>query len=539
MKSSPRRSVAHELPTEQASQQVPQGLPVSGSAMGPDMNPNESLAVFQRRLAADPNDAMAWGGTGWTLRRLGRYHEAVEAYQRCLQLMPNLAQPHFEIGGTYRELGRMREAQEHLTKALELDGTRSDHHLGLGMVAGDFGRYEEAYERLDAAWRLSPGNPEVASARATLLLNEGRSDEAWACVEPLVNQGGSPPNLLRVLSRIVKRRGPADQEKALVQVYQGLSAPPDNTARVMLHFCAGELLDLLGRYDEAFFHFASGNRLKNARFDGRVVVGQVDGLIQFLTKDRLKRLPRSTHGERTPIFIVGMMRSGTSLVEQILDTHPQALGGGELSYLGEVADKLPGTLYSVQPYPHCLDALTPTAADIASRLYLDRLKALAPDTGTTRIIDKMMTNFFHLGLIQLLFPAATVIHTVRDPLDTCLSCYMQNFASDLPFTYRMDHLALFYRQYQRLMKHWREVLEMPVLEVRYEALVQQPEPVVRRVLEAAGLPWHAECLNFHKNRRVVHTASNEQVRRPIYRTSVGRWRNYEKHLGPLRQALGV
>ena len=236
-----------------------------------------------------------------------------------------------------------------------------------------------------------------------------------------------------------------------------------------------------------------------------------------------------------PVFIIGMPRSGTSLVEQILSCHPQVHAAGELRNLMHLGNDL--GLGFQKPGPEvCDSSLDRARLTAASVSYLQSLRALAGDA--TRVTDKMPYNFERLGLIALLFPKARVIHCHRHPLDSCLSCYFLNFYRGNFQTCDLRHMGLYYRQYQRLMEHWRDVLDLAMLEVSYEAHVEDPEKTCREILAFLDLDWDPACLQFHKSERYVRTASRDQVNKPIYRTSVGRWKNYETHIGPLKEALG-
>jgi sulfotransferase family protein len=239
-----------------------------------------------------------------------------------------------------------------------------------------------------------------------------------------------------------------------------------------------------------------------------------------------------------PLFIVGMPRSGTSLVEQILASHPQVHGGGELDVMFKAATAAMQKLsrQGWAEFPQYFNRLSLGTADELADIYLQPLIALNP--AAQRITDKMPLNFLHVGLIALLFPQSRVIHCRRDPMDTCLSCFMTDFAAGNEFSYDLTALGHFHRQQERLMAHWKSVLDLPIFDVNYEQLVSDPQPQTRRLLEFAGLSWNDKCLRFHENDRFVNTASNEQVRRPMYKSSVQRWKNYEKHLIPLQAALG-
>jgi hypothetical protein len=231
-----------------------------------------------------------------------------------------------------------------------------------------------------------------------------------------------------------------------------------------------------------------------------------------------------------------MPRSGTSLVEQILASHPQVYGAGELTALTDAIGAHTARAWTGgRPYPECLDGLTVEVADRMAAGYLATIDAL--DTTATYVTDKMHQNFAHVGMIDLLFPDAYVIHCTRDPLDTCLSCYL-SFLQGNDHAQDLEHLGFFYRDYQRLMGHWTSVLDVPIIEVKYEDVVRDTEVQTHRLLDWLGLPWDDRCLRYYENRRAVATLSAEQVRKPIYTSSVGRWKHYERHLGRLISALG-
>jgi hypothetical protein len=234
-----------------------------------------------------------------------------------------------------------------------------------------------------------------------------------------------------------------------------------------------------------------------------------------------------------------MPRSGTTLVEQILASHPEGAGAGELPDVIGMATGLPRVLGVPEAYPECVADLDRAALDRLAEGYLKRVQGRFPDA--RRVVDKMPQNFLHLGLIALLFPKARVVHCVRDPLDTCLSCYTTAFAVPHDYARDLGHLGRYYRAYARLMQHWRrvfEALDRPLLELPYEDVVADLEGRTRTLLAFVGLPWDERCLRFHETRRDVGTASYDQVRRPIYNTSIGRWKRFERHLGPLKAALG-
>jgi hypothetical protein len=260
----------------------------------------------------------------------------------------------------------------------------------------------------------------------------------------------------------------------------------------------------------------------------------VDQLIRTFDAVYFRRVRGFGISSELPLFIVGMPRSGTTLVEQIVASHPQVFGAGELRDVERIALSLAAHLGNDVGYPSCLAKAPAEAVRAMAERHLHRLTALAG--GSVRIVDKMPTNYLHLGLIATLFPQARIIHCRRGPLDTCVSCYFSYFRG-LPFAWDLEELGRYHRSYDSLMAHWKAVLPLPVLDVSYEELVDNQEAISRRLMEFCGLDWDERCLAFHETPRPVHTASTMQVRQPIYKSSVGRWRRYEAHLQPLVRAL--
>lgn len=306
---------------------------------------------------------------------------------------------------------------------------------------------------------------------------------------------------------------------------------------IPIHFSLGKVYDKLGEYDKVFAHYAQGNASSPADFNIDRQEKQLQHIKESYGADFLRSAPRATHGSQRPVFIVGMPRSGTSLVEQILASHSSIAGGGELKNIKQLVDSIPALIGKGARYPHCVDQLTEAHLNMLADRYLKQLAHISADA--VRVTDKMPHNFQHLGLIALLFPEARIIHCVRDPLDTCLSCYFQNFGDRHDYSFNLEHLAIHYRQYQQIMAHWKNVLDIPIMKVVYEEHVAEPERFARSLIQYCGLEWEDQCLRFHESKRVVHTSSYEQVRRPIYSDSVQRWKHYERYLGPLKRGLGM
>ena len=334
---------------------------------------------------------------------------------------------------------------------------------------------------------------------------------------------------------------PEEEQGRLRELAARPDLPIDDSCR--LHFALAQLLDRSGAYDEAFAHFRRANDLRKEVdrrcgnvHDPAAQAVYTDRQLAWFTPEYFQRVRGFGSESELPVFVVGMMRSGTSLAEQIIASHPRVHGAGELRDISHLVGTLAQRLGGVSEYPHCLAQLDAAMTRALADEYLQRLRELGGNA--IQVVDKFPTNFLYLGLIATLFPRARIIHCRRDPVDTCLSCYFQNFGEPLPFKLDLAHLGHYYREYERLMAHWVRVSPVPIFELCYEELTADQEAVSRRLLAFCGLDWDEQCLRFNETARAVQTASALQVRRPMYRTSVGRSRHYAAHLQPLLQALG-
>ena len=306
---------------------------------------------------------------------------------------------------------------------------------------------------------------------------------------------------------------------------------------VGLSYIAGQIAEAAGDYDEAFGHFAGAKKLSATVFDMASEKQAFGTLKRVFTTSFFEQRKKFGSKSTRPIFVVGMPRSGTTLTEQVISRHPQAAAAGELGDMSRIAGSLGFEKGDAKIFIQRLSKLRPADVDALAKRYLAVLDRVS-DTAQM-VIDKMPHNFLHLGLIALLFPNARIIHCRRDPLDNCVSCFTTQLKDQL-HSYAIDlgTLGEYYREYVSLMAHWREVLPVPIYELDYEQLIESPERETRRLIDFVGLPWDPACLSPHESGQAVRTLSRMQVRQPIYRTSVGRWRHYEKHLAPLKAALG-
>ncbi|QDV18812.1 Sulfotransferase domain protein [Gimesia panareensis] len=305
--------------------------------------------------------------------------------------------------------------------------------------------------------------------------------------------------------------------------------------RCFLGFAGGKIFNDVKDYDKAFSYYELGNSSRKVQFDINDFRREIDRTIEVFSAETIREL--SQHGLQTdlPVFIIGMPRTGTTLVEQILSSHPQVHGAGELRDIASIAGTMQQHAPQKTAYPECVKLLPVNTFSGFGKSYLKRLKSF--NQQASRVINKMPGNFLYLGLISIMFPQAKVIHCRRDPLDTCLSCYFQRFRQGHDYSHDLKHLGLYYREYERLMAHWQQVLPRLPYELAYADLVQNQEAISRELIEYIGVSWDDQCLDFHANQRPVTTASNWQVRRPMNRAGLERWRNYDQHLEGLRQAL--
>jgi tetratricopeptide (TPR) repeat protein len=468
-----------------------------------------------------------------------QYQAARPHYIEAICYGPQHAPAHMGLALCEQALGDRDSARQHMQSAIRYDPKLAFAHSALGHWYMTEGMIDAALEFSGRAMALEPQHAGIQAARAFVLQVAGESQAAWDIVQGLIRHGFTPPIVAVLYARMARRHHHEEQALALLQqvIEAGLrSQILDRADHAALLFSAADMLDGLKRYDEAFAVASRANALSAKPYSAQNAELDVERMIAYFTRKRLQCLPKASYRSERPVFIVGMPRSGTSLVEQVLASHPAVFGAGELDFVDRVFRGTLGMLKAkLGEYPECLDALSVHKADGMAQFDLEPLALMNRDAA--RVTDKLPLNFLHLGLIASLLPGARVIHCMRDPLDTCLSCHMTDLVMGHEFKFDLRHLGHFYRQYQRLMNHWKQVLDLPILDVQYEQLVDDAQGQARRMIQFLGLPWDERCLQFHKTRRSVATASTEQVRQPMYRTSVQRWRNYQKHLGPLREAL--
>jgi tetratricopeptide (TPR) repeat protein len=500
----------------------------------------DAESAYREALRLRPGFVEAQDSLGIVLYKQGRYAEALEAHREASRIDPNFASAYYNQGLILGTMMLPKEAMAAYDHALRVNPKYTKAWFNRGLILTEQGLLEEAVECFRRAGSLDPGmRAQTVVAEAKIHEKRGDFKQAYALLEPFLVMDNPSVFAIVVFAAMCRPLGRCDEAIALMERVLDRDAPPiDNNQRAALHFELGRLYDLKSAFDKAFSHYMRANDIKGKGqpFNAQNHVRMVEAIIQAYNPGFMARAPRGQTTSRRPVFIVGMPRSGTSLVEQILASHPAVFGAGELWMIVNSVNDLPAMIGGQASYPSCVGAMTQGHVNQMAQRYLDHLVALSPDA--ERVIDKMPQNYLHLGLINLLFPEAHVIHCIRHPIDTCLSCYFQNFGTMHAYKYDMRSLGVYYRAYRRLMDHWATVLDIALMEVRYEELIADQEGISRAMLAFCGLEWDERCLRFYEAKRVVNTASYDQVRRPLYRQSLGRWKNYESYIGPLMSALG-
>jgi tetratricopeptide (TPR) repeat protein len=491
---------------------------------------SDAIAAFQRAVASDPRYGDAHFRLGIALEKVGNIGGAIVAYDRATELLPSLTEAWFRAGALVYTLGHRDEAIGCFRRAAATGGKTSFGRLGKARALLTEDRNQEAEKVLRKTLALDPGNAMAHDLLGNLLSEFGRFDEARECFQRAI---AIAPLLAGSYYDLVRCRPVTSDDDGLLQRMEAALATPGLEAaqRLRLHLALGKAADDLGDYALAMQHFDAADAVRrgSGSFDSAAFDNEIERMIARCTAEFIALAAELGSSDATPVLIIGMPRSGTTLVEQIISMHPEVGAGGELNFWNErgATWHRSGAAGSEKPAVHA-DFLAKAAAD-----YLGVLREIAP--AAARVTDKMPFNFLWAGLIHMAFPRATIIHCRRAAVDTALSIHQTHFDPSLAFPTGGDELVRYFRSYQRITDHWRSVLPADrFLEVDYEELTRAPEPVIRRMIAACGLAWHDACLRPERNPRAVKTPSKWQTRQPIYRTSVARWRRYEPWLGLLR-----
>jgi tetratricopeptide (TPR) repeat protein len=485
----------------------------------------EAVDCYEELLQLEPRNAVARNNLGAALCKLGKFQEAEAQFRRAIGIRTSYPEALCNLGGLLRTTGRITESEMPLRRALKLKPTYLESQINLGMTLFVLGRLPEARVLLEKALKLAPRSVDALLVLGSLATREGRFTDGEEMFRRALEIDPRAPGGWVGLAGL---RRMTEADGAWLKGAEGcLAAGLEPRAESSLRYAIGKYYDDIGEYSRSFRSYQRANELQRTMaepYDREARRHFVDDLIRAYTSARLSAAHPGGSDSALPVFVVGMPRSGTSLVEQILVSHPAVLGAGELEFWSLAMRRHGAALRNEPPG----DALIRKLAEGYHGVLA------AHSAGALRVIDKAPFNSDYLGIIHRVFPKARAIYMQRDPLDTCLSCYFQELPAELNFTTDLSDLAHYYREHRRLIDHWRKTLPSgALLAVPYEELVADQEKWTRRILEFLGLPWDARCLDYHLTESTVLTVSYSQVRQALYQSSVGRWRNYQKFIGPL------
>jgi tetratricopeptide (TPR) repeat protein len=496
---------------------------------------------YLKALDLERNLSRAMAGLGRLYDRTGRLQEAVNCFQKALEIEPECAEFLVSLGNSLSTQGKPGEALTVLQKAVLLEPRSYVANYSIGSLLTTLGRYDDATEYYRTACALRPEDEYAVGALASILERRSNFEEAYRLLKPFVAAGSTNPGIAVPFAALAKHFGHHNEAVRVLEHALTDDALEIKT-RTDLHFKLGKLLDATEDYEEAFAHYRRGNELTRKLNKSVTDTEAIDVIAEDIARQAEScdkafwaALPRASNKSTQPVFVVGMPRSGTTLLEHILASHPKIHGAGELSGIETIARSLARSTADSPGYPQALRDTPFHLIDREASRHLQRLLALSRTA--ERVVDKYPHNFLYLGLISLLFPKAHIIHISRDPRDTCLSIYFQIFAPQHGYACDLDRLGKHYRTYQKIMRYWGDVLDIRILDIEYEQLLTTPEQTIRSLIDFCGLSWDERCLQFYETQRDVNTPSYDQVRQPLYLGSIGRWQHYASQIHELTTAL--
>lgn len=491
----------------------------------------EATESYQCVLSIQAEDVGTMVKLGHALTAAQRWMDAIAVYERAGHLQPDNAEVHRHLGAVLKIMGHTNRAIECYERTLHLKPDSAGVRIDLARILRQLGKAEEALGQFELAIKQAPTNLEAHIDIALTLRQLGQADQAVDRLEGLLADRPACGEAHYHVSLIEPRQ---ERIPTVEKVVRNPALPKDDS--IYCHFALGNLYDSDKSHDRAFEHYLTANKLQRETFsyDINENIEVTDWIIRTYSRQLVQAKRGIGSESQLPVFIVGMPRSGTTLVEQILSSHFAVRGAGELEAVPAINQSIAQELQLGGPNPELISRIDPEMARRFAARYLEELALYT--TSAKRVTDKQPGNFARIGLIKTLFPKARIIHCHRNSIDNCVSLYFYFFAA-LTCSFELAELGHYYRDYQRLMSHWHRVFPGEILDVRYEDLLMDQEKVSKQLVAHLGLEWDENCLDFHKNDRPVMSPSNLQVRRPIYKSSMNRWKPYEKHLQPLINVL--
>lgn len=501
-----------------------------------------AIQWIESALQEKPDDTQAHYNLGIALKEVNRLDDAAAHFQQCVDLDSSNVEAYNALGNILRIQDQHDRAVTCFEKALAIQPAHADSRRSfslvsndLGVLANRLGHSHEAIDHFRRATNLADSNSEAHINLGITLEQTGNLDQAAASFK---NAIVASPNLAQAhyhLAHLRNHRSTTEEIVAMRSLFA--EASTSEAQQIFLAYGLGEAHHKLENYDKAFASFALGHRLKNntTSFDLADQIRFFELLIGVFDRDFFDEHQQSGCEDETPIFVLGMPRSGTSLTEQIIASHSSVFGAGEQSYLPELVRE--SALAAANPFPKSLSALSHEAFQHFGEAYIEKLRRHSQQA--VRISDTTPMNFLYVGLIAIALPNARIIHCVRSPMDTCLSIFMHPLSTPHSYAHELENLGAYYKLYQRLMAHWHNMLPGRIHDVMYEQMVADSDTEIRALLAHCNLPFEKACLNFHETDRTIRTPSAGQVRQPIYDNSVRRWKKYEKHLGTLKDLFEI
>jgi hypothetical protein len=494
----------------------------------------EAEHCYQLVLRDDSKNAEALNLLGVLVVEAEQYDMSIELLLKAIKQKPKSAKFRNNLANSYILNDQPELAVPHLRKALARNPGLIEALMNMTRAYREMGKWKSALGLCEKALKRDPDFTPARVEQAGIMADSGDTIGATVLFRQILND--KPRELDAMIGLAGSHKFTRDdKEIELFEAALSEGGLPEEKTISLLH-TAGKYYNDIKDYDNAFARFAKANDMAERNFDLTAYRKHVDQLSHLFTPLNFIKYQGAGSDSERPVFIVGMPRSGTTLTEQIIASHPKAFGAGELPDIGVISGEITQTHYSQATYYEHLKNLTTDQISHYAERYLNVLNRHSRQA--LRVVDKMPHNFEALGLIAMLFPQARIIHCKRDPMDNCMSVFTHHFIETHGYNTSLEKLGLYYREYNRLMDHWKAALPLNIFELQYENMIVDQEGMTRKLVDFLDLEWDDSCLNFHQTERSVQTISQWQVRQPIYTTSVKRWKHYDKHLGPLKQALG-
>ncbi len=489
-----------------------------------------AIISFKKSIEIKSANTPAFNNLGNLYRELGRFSDAESCYRQSLTLDSKNYITINNIANIFLAQCRYDIAEKYYLKAISLKKDYFDAYYNLGATYQSMGDHKQAIKYYRRAQKIRPDDFRAVVAVANSYEKQRNYEKSLEMITPLLAKNIVTPEIADIYSKIcIKNK---EYDKGISTVNKCLSMPLSPIDKQLLHFDLGDLYDKNKMHDEAYKQYLYANTLRPYSYNKQHYESAFTN-IENTFKSKLQNNSVSKNQSNTPIFIVGMPRSGTTLIEQILSSHSEVCGAGELPYLGEIAEQAILDNNDIR-YPECVNNLTAERLTQLSENYLEKLNRHAD--GSKHISDKMPHNFMYVGLIKKLFPNCKIIHCLRNPLDVCLSIYFHNFNQNHPYSDKLSNLGHYYNLYRNLMQYWQNKYE-DIYDIHYESVLDEPELQIKALLEHLELDWQDNCLEFYNNKRVVSTPSYAQVRKPLYKSSANRWKNYSNHINDLIESI--